>query len=389
MPSSCTDERPTVLPTLSAREIALGCPVGAVPLLLARAARVDPDPVRALRDAVRPALLRPPCVVAFSGGRDSALLLAVAADLAAREGLPAPIAVTFRYPGDPAADETAWQEKVLAHLGSRIEWIRRDITGELDVLGPLTTPVLREHGAPVYPAAVGNTVLLARYARGGSLVTGNGGDEVLGGHRAAVLRAVVRRRGRGLTGADWRLAATCAAPAPVRRHRARRVLGDAPWLRPPLRRALGVDGAARPLRFDRSVWSALAPRAVLVGRRTRAAVAGQYDCALVEPLGAADFVASYAAFGGPWGGLTRAEGTRLLAGELLPPEVVSRRDKAYFNASRFGAVSRAFAREWDGGGVDQDLVDPVALRAAWLSEVPPASTALLLQQAWLASAEER
>jgi asparagine synthase (glutamine-hydrolysing) len=63
--------------------------------------------------------------------------------------------------------------------------------------------------------------------------------------------------------------------------------------------------------------------------------------------------------------------------------VVARRDKAAFNCSRFGPVSREFARTWDGRGVDEGLVDPEALRAAWLSEVPPPATALLLQQAWL------
>jgi len=55
-----------------------------------------------------PALLRPPCVVAFSGGRDSSRLLAAAADLAAREDLAPPTAYTFRYPLDPAADESHW-----------------------------------------------------------------------------------------------------------------------------------------------------------------------------------------------------------------------------------------------------------------------------------------
>jgi len=79
-------------------------------------------------------------VVAFSGGRDSSLLLAVAADLAAREGLEPPIALTFRYPGDPAADESSWQEFVVAHLRAAhlpFEWVCRDITTELDVIGPL------------------------------------------------------------------------------------------------------------------------------------------------------------------------------------------------------------------------------------------------------------
>lgn len=372
------------LPVLTAREVALGHPVGTVdPPTLDVAA----DPVRALRAALLPALSRSPCVVAFSGGRDSSLLLALAADLAAREGLDPPVALTFRYPGDPAADESAWQELVVAHLRGRVEWVRHDITTELDIIGPLTQPVLRAHGGPTYPAGLGNTILLARYARGGSLVTGNGGDEVLGGHRIGILRAVLRRRGRGLTRADWRLVATCLAPAMVRGALTHRETGHAAWLRPELRRAVLVEAvrAARPLRWDQSVLTTLAPRAVVVGTATRARVVEAAGATLVEPLSDPGFVASYAAFGGRWSGLTRTAGTRLLAEGLLPASVITRRDKAAFNSSRFGPVSREFARTWDGRGVDDRLVDPVALRAAWLADVPPPATAMLLQQAWLAN----
>ncbi|MGH3629560.1 MAG: hypothetical protein ACRDRL_19250, partial [Sciscionella sp.] len=86
-----------------------------------------------------------------------------------------------------------------------------DATG-LAVISPLVALVLRAHGGPTHPAALGNTVLMARYACGGNLVTGNAGDEVLCGHRTAVLRAAARRRCRGLTRADWRQLALSAAP---------------------------------------------------------------------------------------------------------------------------------------------------------------------------------
>lgn len=379
----------TGLPVIAPHDVAIGYPTGSV-ALPAPPAPVRADPGRALRDALRPALRRAPCVVAFSGGRDSSLLLAVAADIAAREGLDPPVAVTFRYPGDPAAEESRWQELVLAHLraaGRHIEWVHREITSELDNVGLLMTPLLLAHGGPTYPAGLGNTVLLAEHAAGGSLVTGNAGDEVLGGHRAGVLRAAVRRRGRGLSAADWRTVAACAAPGRIRGRRIRHRHGGAPWLRPALRReALAEEArveAARPLRWDRSVWAALAPRAVAIGTATRERVVRDRDAVLVEPLRNPGFVASYAAFGGRWGGLSRTAGTRLLAAGLLPDAVVTRRDKAYFNASRFGPVSRAFARGWDGHGVDADLVDPEALRTAWLAEVPPAGSSMLLQQAWL------
>lgn len=385
---------PTGLPRCAPRDIVIGYPLGSVPPP-APPSRVDPDPVRALRDALLPALRHPPCVIAFSGGRDSSLLLAVATDVAAQEGLAPPVALTLRYPGDAAAEESGWQETVIAWLRDRghdPQWLRVDIADDLDLIGPLTAPVLRAHDGPTYPAAIGNTVLLARHAAGGSLVTGNAGDEVLGGHRAPVLRAVLRRRGRGLARADWQLAALCASPRRARELIARRSLGDIPWLRPQaraaVRTALAREAADRPLRWDRSVSSVLATRAAAIGDRTRETVAAQLGCRLVEPFRDAAFVASYAAFGGLWGGLNRTPGTRLLAAGLLPDAVTARQTKAAFNGSRFGRVSRAFARAWDGTGVDTDLVDPVALRDAWLSDEAPGLTALLLQQAWLASVEK-
>lgn len=381
---------PSGLPLISDLDVACGYlhgPGPAAPL----PERIRPDPVRALQDALLPALLRSPCVIAFSGGRDSSLLLAMAAHLAAREGVDPPIALTFRYPGDGAADESSWQHLVIDHLarsGVRVSWTCQDIGTELDLIGPLLAPVLSVHGGPTFPPTLGAIVLLARQARGGSLITGNFGDEVLGGHRAAVLRTALRRRGRGFTRGDWLATVHAATPGAVHRRLTPHNIGDPAWLRPALRRQVlqnrALAAAARPLRWDRSVRSALENRAVATGQVTRSTIARDEDCLLVEPLGAPDFVACYAAFGGRWGSLSREAGMRLLAAGLLPEAIIRRRQKAYFNASRFGPVSKDFVRSWDGGGLDEDLVDPAALRKAWSAAVPPASTAMLLQQAWLA-----
>jgi asparagine synthase (glutamine-hydrolysing) len=65
------------------------------------------DPVTELERVVVPALRRPPCLVSFSGGHDSSLVLAAAARAARRERLPAPIPVTWRVRDAPAAEESA------------------------------------------------------------------------------------------------------------------------------------------------------------------------------------------------------------------------------------------------------------------------------------------
>jgi asparagine synthase (glutamine-hydrolysing) len=74
-----------------------------------------------------------------------------------------------------------------------------------------------------------------------------------------------------------------------------------------------------------------------------------------------------------------------LAGDVLPPETVSRRTKASFDAVFFHDHARAFVREWGGEGVPEAVVDAEALRAQWREESPDAHTYTLLQCAWLAT----
>src|SRR5213078_2989334 len=97
-------------------EVAVGIPFGAD----GRAAEPPPldgaGPPAVLESALLEALARPPCVVAFSGGRDSSLLLAVAVRTARRHGLPEPVAATLRFPGRGDTDETGWQERVAQSL---------------------------------------------------------------------------------------------------------------------------------------------------------------------------------------------------------------------------------------------------------------------------------
>jgi asparagine synthase (glutamine-hydrolysing) len=75
---------------------------------------------------------------------------------------------------------------------------------------------------------------------------------------------------------------------------------------------------------------------------------------------------------------------RSLLGDLLPGEVIARRDKADMEDAFWGERSRRFVDEWDGSGVDESLADVDALRAAWRAR--NWSSVTLLQLAWLASA---
>ena len=60
--------------------------------------------------------------------------------------------------------------------------------------------------------------------------------------------------------------------------------------------------------------------------------------------------------------------TRLF-GDLLPAEVLERRTKASFDGAFWSEPSRSFARNWDGAGVDERVVDVDALRAEWAKDI--------------------
>ena len=73
-----------------------------------------------------------------------------------------------------------------------------------------------------------------------------------------------------------------------------------------------------------------------------------------------------------------------LFGDLVPAAVRGRATKAVFNSPVWGPGTRAFARSWDGGGVDPTLVDVDRLRDEWQAPDPDFRSLLLLHTAWLA-----
>jgi asparagine synthase (glutamine-hydrolysing) len=362
-------------------------PLPAPPRLAGRAAH----PRAVLEDVIGEALRRPPCGVAFSGGRDSSLVLAVATHVARRDGVPDPIPITRRFGAAPRADEAEWQELVVRHLGLR-EWVRIELVDELDVVGPVAQQHLREHGV-VWPPAIAGDVPLVEAVPGGVVLDGEGGDQVLGfgSHRIAPIavlarrprsgrRALVAAAGRALLPARWRgRDAAARALAAVPR----------PWLRPAamelVRAGIAAAEGERPLAYRRSARAIIRRRAEVEGGRNRRLLARERGADLVSPLLDPRFVDALATWGGVLGGGDRTAVLRRLGPDLLPDAVLARTSKAAFNTCYMAAHTRRFAESWDGTGVDEDLVDGEQLRRAWLADWPVPLTGALLQQAWLAA----
>jgi asparagine synthase (glutamine-hydrolysing) len=348
-----------------------------------------PRPPRAaLEDVIRAHLRRPPCAVSFSGGRDSAAILALAADVARRDGLPLPIPITNRFPGVAEADETDWQERVVAHVGAP-DWVRLDWDEELDAVGPFARQVLTRFGAVIPFNAHFHLPLLERVA-GGSLLTGVGGDELFSGHPRGVAAGLVYRR-RWPGRSQMRALAVQSAPAPLRRLAARRrPPAGFGWLTQQGRRRLIAEyarsTAGGSLRWDRALGTWWGGRAVQCGRASMSAVAALHDVTIAHPFGEPEAVAAFAAAAGPTGLPGRTTALRELVGDLLPAEVLERRGKASFDPAFFGTPSRAFAAAWSGSAVDERYVDADGLREEWSRPRPDPRSFLLLQHAWVTDA---
>ena len=213
-----------------------GCSTGAARSLTSpRLALVDhggsPSPRATLEALLRPALARAPCVIGFSGGRDSSALLAVAVALARREGWPEPVPVTLEYDSERTFERT-WQELVIARL--RIEdWVRQKIGDELDLVGPVAAEGLRRPASCIRQRHV--IVPLALAARG-SVVTGVGGDDTFGQWPWSDLGDLLAARRRARRG-DVRRCVHALAPRRMRAEVLRRQMPLLlPWLRAEIRR---------------------------------------------------------------------------------------------------------------------------------------------------------
>jgi asparagine synthase (glutamine-hydrolysing) len=371
---------------LSPLEAAVGMPLGGgPPVALPRTPGLDPR--AALEEATLPALRAGPCWIAFSGGRDSSLLLAAAAAMARRAGLEPPIALTFRFPALADTKEDGWQERVIAHLRHE-RWVRVELGDELDLLGEHGVRALRALG-PYWPANAHFALALARHAASGTVLTGEGGDDLFAWWRwqraATVLGSGVPRAWR-----DVPTLALALAPRPLRRAHERRGVERLPWLTDRAaaahRRALGRL-ADVPWRWDRQLAWMRGRDDVTVSLRTTEQMCAIAGVSFAAPLLDLRFLGALAAAGGAGGLGGRRLTLTSLFGALLPEDVLARADKARFNAAFIGPGSRAFASSWTGAGVDATLVDAAALQRAWLAAHVDWRSADLLQRAWLSESQ--
>ncbi len=352
------------------------------------------DPRVAVEAGLARALAAPPCRIAFSGGIDSSVLLALAAAVARERGLEPPIAVTNRFAAVATAREDEWQELVIGHLELHDRWDRIELADELDLVGEVCAGLLATAGV-FWPWNLHFLVPLARSAgRGGSLLTGAGGDELFITAPWGRLIAVLERRHRPRL-RDVPALLGPLAPAPLRTTVNRAVHPvRAPWLTRAGNRQFSRRWAAhaggQPVGWDRVVRRTLWPsRYVQVMLRSSDAISDMTGVQVAHPfLDPAVLNAAAWRYGrsGPPG---RSRGMAALAGDLLPAELLARRTKASFNAAFWGPATRRFAPSaaaWIPAEAARH-VEPMALALAWASPDPNPATYSLLQAAWLRASE--
>jgi asparagine synthase (glutamine-hydrolysing) len=352
-----------------------------------RLPRARVDPVKALEEVLASALSRPPCVVSFSGGRDSSGLLAVATKVSRERGFPPPVPATLVFPGDALVSEDEWQGLVIKELGLT-EWSRiQPAPGELDVVGPVAALLLKRHGQFMpFNAHVHYPII--QLAAGGSLVTGFGGDEMAMASASARAERLLARQERSSSARTLASVGLAFAPRWIRGAVYRRRFDDdLPWLTPHgygvARAEFARQEASYPFGFDRKLQWDWRTRYTRVYAGALTALASSHDVQVVNPFISRDFLAALAQRGGIPGLGNRRDLVCLLFGGVLPPPVLERTSKAVFDNQVWTATATEFALEWSGEGIDGNLVELARLRDHWLDEGPNARSSNLLQCAWL------
>lgn len=376
-------------------EIAAGFMLADLPSVARSSQYVDGErlPARqALEQVVLSAVARSPCVVDFSGGRDSSLILATATDVARREGLPLPVPFTRRFPREPMAEESDWQELVIKHLRLP-EWERAELTDELDLIGQRAQRVLRHYGL-LLPAPMYHWTLSFELAKGGSHLTGEGGDELFARYRARTALTSLRSPRKLHHWREMTSFLSDVAPPRARTWWLRRSylstspLPSRPWMKPDAYRRLCERYAAQegtePFSWRRALHWQLSHRNLIAMQHNGKIIASDYDVLHSDPFLDRRFVSALARSANMFGFVDRTQAMTFLAGDLLPASLLSRRSKGRFNRAYFTEVSRAYADSWDGAGVNPELVDAEVLKREWSKPIPSAPSSAVLQAAWMA-----
>jgi asparagine synthetase B (glutamine-hydrolysing) len=354
------------------------------------------QPLDALEAAIVPALRRAPCVVSFSGGRDSSALLAVAMRLARREGLPEPIPVTLLFPQASRTHEGEWQEEVISLLGCS-DWVRLEFTDELDLVGPTARRVMSWLGLP-YPYNLHLLLPLMEAGKGGSFVTGMGGDQAL--FAAGRALDVLARRARPAPRDALRIA-KAAAPRAIRRSALRgQVVLRFPWLsesgNDALERSWLSEVARSPLRWNvrlREMWRSRFMQLSLDQIRT---LARRVDVEPVHPFVDPGFLSVLAATAGATGFRDRSAAMHGLFAQDLPERVVTRETKASFDEVLWNRHTQSFLAGMTPERLRpslrmlavEELTDHQTLVDHWQQPEPLANSFLLLQACWVAEHAE-
>lgn len=375
-------------------EIACGIPLGTHPGIATPPPESHLSPRQALEEVVLDALRRSPCVVSFSGGQDSSAVLALAVSVARREGLPLPVAATTVFPGSAETDEGEYQRHVLKHLGVT-DHVRIELHEELGALGPAARAALTRHGL-IWPANLHFALPILELARGGSLLTGVGGDELGRIDGALHAERVVAGYASARRPRDAARVAYRRSPSIIRTAReyvrGAQYIADMPWLTKRARRIARrrfAEEYTLPWGYQAIMSFYWKRRAVQVGRSNFAVLGSAYSATVHHPFVDERTISAFAATGGLTGHGDRRQILERHLGDLLPNALIQRRTKASFDDPLWTADTIEFARSWSGEGVEGRLVDAEKLRREWLSGRNNLISVLLLQSTWLADSSKR